>query len=321
MTGARIRATLLAAAVTAAVIYGLLALSDPAVLLDSLSRAEPGPLIAALMLVPVVQWLRAWRFALLMSGTPRLPERDMIRAATLLNFFNFLLPFRVGEASFPILMKRRYGMDYARATGILVLVRLMDACAVGALLCAAAAAAFDAPLWGWGRPALLTMSLIGVLGLLALPHIGGVIRRPSGLILGRWPRLQRLADGLMSGGAALRGAGGHLWAIGLTLAVWTALTAIAVLAMVSVDAGVGLAAALTASASANLAFALPITGIAGLGPTQAAWATALNLTGTPWETAIASALAGYAVFVSGALTLGGVALLVPTTGNGHENQA
>ena len=47
MTGARIRATLLAAAVTAAVIYGLLALSDPAVLLDSLSRAEAAPLVAA----------------------------------------------------------------------------------------------------------------------------------------------------------------------------------------------------------------------------------------------------------------------------------
>jgi len=153
-----------------------------------------------------------------------------------------------------------------------------------------------------------------------VPHIGGAMRHRSGLILGRWPRLQGLADGLMSGGTQLQGAAGHLSAIGLTLAVWAALTAIAVLAMIAVDGGVGTAAAVTASASANLAFALPITGIAGLGPAQAAWATALNLTGTPWETAIASALAGYAIFVSGALALGGLALLVPASG-GRENRA
>ena len=189
MTGVRIRATLLAAAVTAAVLYGLLALTDPAVLIDSLSQASPGPLIAAFLIVPVVQWLRAWRFALLMSGSSRLPDRDMVRAATLLNFFNFLLPFRVGEASFPIMMKRRYGMDYARATGILVLVRLMDACAVGALLCAAAAVAFDAPIWGWGRPTLIALSLLAAAGLILLPHMGEMMRNRSRAYLVRWPRI------------------------------------------------------------------------------------------------------------------------------------
>ena len=124
----------------------------------------------------------------------------------------------------------------------------------------------------------------------------------------------------MSGGAQLRSLSGHLSAIGLTLAVWIALTAIAILAMIAVDPAIDIAAALTASAANNLAFALPITGIAGLGPAQAAWATVLNLTGTPWETAIASALAGYAIFVSGALILGGLALLVPASRDGHQRQ-
>lgn len=321
MTGARIRATLLAAAVTAAVIYGLLALADPAALIDSLSRAAPAPLIAAFLIVPVVQWLRAWRFSLLMSGSPRLPDRDMVRAAALLNFFNFLLPFRVGEASFPILMKRRYGMEYARAAGMLVLARLMDACAVGALLCVAAAATFDAPLWGWGRPTFITLGVIAAACLLLLPYSGEVMRSRSGSLLSRWPRIHRLTDGLMSGGAQLRGMRGQLSAIGLTLGIWASLSVVAILAIAAVDPTVGVAAAMTASAANNLAFALPITGIAGLGPAQAAWATTLNLAGTPWDTAIASALAGYAIILSGALAVGGLALLMPASRERHENQA
>ena len=106
--------------------------------LRSLAGAAPAPLLFALLLVPLIQWLRAWRFGLMMSGSPQRPERLLIRTAVLLNLFNYLLPFRVGEASFPILMKRHYGMDYSRAAGILILVRLMDACTVVALLCAAA---------------------------------------------------------------------------------------------------------------------------------------------------------------------------------------
>lgn len=319
MTGSRIRATVFAAAVTAAVLYGLLALSDPAALGRSLGQASPWPLAAALLLIPVVQWIRAWRFGLLMSGTLRLPERDLVRTALLLNMFNFLLPFRVGEASFPILMKRRYAMDYSRSTGILILARLMDASAVGALLCAGAYGAFDAPLWGWGRPAFAVAGVLAMLVLIVLPHAGGVMRDRAGLLLNRWPRLHGLADGLMSGGAQLPGARGHVSAIGLTLAIWVTQACIAYLAVIAVDAGSSFPAALTAGAAANLAFALPITGIAGLGPAQAAWATALNLAGTDWDTAIASALAGYAVVLTGALVLGGLALATSAQrGNARE---
>ena len=96
----------------------------------------------------------------------------------------------------------------------------------------------------------------------------------------------------------------------LVAALYTCL-GIALLAVRAVDPGIGVASALTAGASANLAFALPITGIAGLGPAQAAWATALNLAGTGWDTAIATALAGHAIVLTGALVLGGIALVLP----------
>ncbi len=314
VTAARIRATLLAAAVTALVVYALLTLTDPAALRRSLAAAALGPLALALLTVPLIQWLRAWRFGLLMSGSLHQPDRTLLRTAALLNLFNYLLPFRVGEASFPILMKRHYGMDYSRAAGILILVRLMDACAVVAVLCAGAIAAFDSPLRGWDAPAFAITGGAAFLALISLPLAGDRMRRVLGPRLGRWPRVQALTEGLMSGGMELRQAGAYLTAILLTLAIWVAQAAMAWLAMIAIDPGIALAPAVTAGAAANLAFALPITGIAGLGPSQAAWATALNLAGTAWDTAIASALAGYAVAFGGALLLGGLALMVPAPG-------
>ena len=311
MTGARLRATLLAAAVTALVVYAVFALSDPAALRRSLAGAAPAPLLFALLLVPLIQWLRAWRFGLMMSGSPQRPERLLIRTAVLLNLFNYLLPFRVGEASFPIMMKQHYGMEYSRSAGILILVRLMDACAVGALLCVGAVATFDAPLWGWGDPTFALAGGASVLAFVLLPLAGHRMRRSSGLLLRRWPRLHGLADGLMSGSEHLQRSGLHVTVVVQTVAIWLAQAAMAYLAMIAVDPAIAIAPAITAGAAANLAFALPITGIAGLGPSQAAWATALNLTGISWDTAIASALAGYAVAFGGALALGVIAVIVP----------
>ena len=313
MTGARIRATLLAVLVTGVMVYGVLALAGPDALIDSLRQARPEPLAGALLLVPLVHWLRAWRFGLLMTGRPDLPEALLIRTSILLNLFNFLLPFRVGEASFPILMKRGYGMDYSRAAGILILVRLMDGCCVAALLCLAAAAIPTAsPVWGLGRAAIIVAGLLALAGFMALPHLGGALRGGTGRLLSRHSRLATVADGLISGGTRLQGASGHGAMLALTLAIWAGLTAIAVLAIAAIDPAIGFAPAVAASASSNLAFALPVTGIAGLGPAQAAWATALSLSGTPWQTAIASALAGYAVLLTGTLVLGGLALLLPS---------
>jgi hypothetical protein len=71
---------------------------------------------------------------------------------------------------------------------------------------------------------------------------------------------------------------------------------------------VGPAAALLGAAAGNLAFALPINGIAGLGPAQAAWVVATTWAGVPQPDAVLSALALHAVVLSNALLLGGLAL-------------
>ena len=60
------------------------------------------------------------------------------------------------------------------------------------------------------------------------------------------------------------------------------------------------------AAAGNIAFALPVNGIAGLGPAQAAWVLVTTWAGVPRADAIVSALALHAVVLGNALLLGGV---------------
>jgi hypothetical protein len=84
--------------------------------------------------------LRALRIYLAERAIPRDALFACLRLILLNNALNLLLPARSGEASFPILMSRWFGVDPARATGTLLWLRLLDLhvlATVGAV-CAAA---------------------------------------------------------------------------------------------------------------------------------------------------------------------------------------
>ena len=87
--------------------------------------------------------VRALRIYLAERDIPRGRYLACLRLILLNNAVNLLLPARSGEASFPILMNRWFGIDPARATGTLVWLRLLDlhvlatigaACAAGGWL-------------------------------------------------------------------------------------------------------------------------------------------------------------------------------------------
>jgi hypothetical protein len=61
------------------------------------------------------------------------------------------------------------------------------------------------------------------------------------------------------------------------------------------------------AAAGNVAFALPINGIAGIGPPQAAWVAATTYAGVPWTDAVLSALALHTVVLTNAIVLGAAA--------------
>jgi uncharacterized membrane protein YbhN (UPF0104 family) len=317
---------LLAAAITTVCLWFLL--TPPVLLaLGRLREAKPAPLLAAFACLALVQWLRAWRFAVLTSGRPRLPDAAMLAIALKLNFLNFVLPFRLGELSYPALMRQQYGHGLLRSAGVLLIARVFDLTTVLAILLGTAALAIGTPA---GQVALAIAALTSGLAPFALAGLG------AALLLRLGPRLSQRRHGLSPlgwGGRARLGAGlaGRLrrfqptaeqvarlagprhgllrLVVLLGFAIWLAFGLAAVLVASAVVDSVSPSAALLGAAAGNLAFALPVNGIAGLGPAQAAWVLATTWAGVPQPDAVVSALALHAVALSNALLLGGLALI------------
>jgi hypothetical protein len=294
----------LAALLTAAALWYLIEPGTLPQLRLALASADWWMLALAMALSAAVQWLRAWRFAIMTSGDLAFPDAALVRIAFQLNFFNFVLPFRLGELSYPVLMRRAYGQPLLDAAGVLLLARLFDLCTVGAILLGTAA---WLGLAGTGTAALLLA--LGAAALALLPAILVLAAEAAGPLLSRLPLMRSLARPLAATTAALRTRPARLAAIGLSFAVWLTFGVLAVLTANAVVDGIFPAVALLGASAGNLAFALPINGIAGLGPSQAAWVAALSQAGVPWADAVISALALYAVVLASALLFGGIAMI------------
>ncbi|NJO23434.1 MAG: hypothetical protein HC868_11470 [Sphingomonadales bacterium] len=148
----------LALAVTAACLWFLLTPDILKALGRVAGEARPLPILVAFALVALVQWLRAWRFSVMTAGTVALPDMGLVRIALQLNFLNFVLPFRLGELSYPVLMRRRYGHGLLRSAGVLLLARLFDLATVVSILLGAAAVLH---LVGGSGDALLGLGALG----------------------------------------------------------------------------------------------------------------------------------------------------------------
>jgi hypothetical protein len=278
--------------------------------LENLAANANWPMLAlATALTALVQWLRAWRFAIMTNTTFALPGWPLVRIAFQLNFLNFTLPFRLGELGYPVMMRRAYGQPIAGALGVLLLARLFDLFTVGAI------SLFMAAVLGLAGTSAGSLALGAGAAVLAAA--------PVALVLGAGaarPLLKNLpADGGLARALepSLTSLGAHhaqLAAIGLSFAIWLLFGGLAALAAAAVTSAVPLAVAMLGASAGNIAFALPVNGIGGLGASQAAWAFAVSRAGVAWSDAVISAFALYAVTLAGALVFGGLASIsgVPT---------
>ena len=285
-------------AIAASAILLIWFVSDPLFgsVLDLLHRLRPGPLLLAVALIPLLQWLRGWRFSILLRRSADLPCQRHFRLAAQLSFLNLVLPFKIGDFSFPLLARKTVGAPLLRGTVAIVWCRLNDLCVTLAILSFSGALLIAPDRHPGYRPTLIA---VGVAWLL-LP----LVLAPATRVLRSWRCFGRVLDGLPDGVQLQHGRGP---ALALTLAIWSTHSLIGYLAVAAVVDGASMVATAFAGAASNLAFALPITGVAGLGPPQAAWAAALHLSGASWEIAIATALLMY-----GCILLGAMLTVAPT---------
>jgi hypothetical protein len=219
---------------------------------------------------------------------------------------------RLGELSYPVLMRRHLGYGLLHSGGVLLMARLFDLATVGAILLGAAAAL---DVWPGGGRALLVLGAVG-LGVAPLGlTVGGLAVRPH---LASLPRIGDAAARLTAGLEAIGGYAAGLTAVALSLAIWLVFGLAAILVAGATVATVPPAAAILGGAAGNIAFGLPINGIAGIGPSQAAWVAATTWVGVPWDDAVVSALALHALVLTNAVVLGALAMIGSAAPHGRK---
>jgi uncharacterized membrane protein YbhN (UPF0104 family) len=206
-----------------------------------------------------------------------------------------VVPFRGGEAAFPLLLRRTFGTPLGRAVASLFWFRLQDALVVAVLAVV---------VWP-GLP--LALRVAGVAALVAgawyLPRWA---RAPHERAAGRplAAKLGKLRDAFAESTRHARY--GWLW----TVANWSvklAVQAWLLAALLPAELATGAAGAL----GAELAAILPVQGVAGFGTYEAGAAAALLPNGIDFERGLQAALVLHLFVIGCALAAGALAWLAP----------
>lgn len=275
---------------------------DRGALAAGLRGVDLGWLAVAVALAWLVPFWRAARLRRLLPAATAVAPGACWRIVAEALLWAFVLPFKLGELSLPVLLHRRLRIGPAAAAGLFLLVRLADLLVLLGFLALGLAASPLLP----ERPVLRGLAW----GAGAVLAFGPVLLVLVGAALG--PALQARLPWLAAALVGVRQARSPGGLIALTLTtwgIWATHLALAAAAVLAASATAGPAAILLASAAGNLAFALPVTGALGLGPQQVAFATALDLGGVGWEMAVLAALATYVAVLVAALTAGVAAWL------------
>ncbi|GAA6145318.1 lysylphosphatidylglycerol synthase transmembrane domain-containing protein [Thalassolituus maritimus] len=255
-------------------------------ILDSWRAVPPQQLAIGLLLMLVSYLLRAVRFHDFFATYTRGSFLPLLRITVLHNFFNNLLPMRSGEASFPLLMKQRYGIPYRHSTPALLWLRLLDLYVLLAL-------AFISlqTLTPWG---VETRVVIAVLVLMA-PMLALLLQQKLRIYLAGGTGWKATLHDLMVAlpDHPLTFARALLWTVinwALKLAVFAWL--------LSVFTGLPLSSSWSGATTGELSSVLPIHGLAGAGTYEAGVMAGL----LPWgieKTAALAAAVNLHLFVLG----------------------
>lgn len=250
----------------------------------TLVLAPPRAWAGVLVLMIAVAGLRFLRLRTALGAPPPL---ETFNAAALHGSAAALLPGKLGELVLPLVVRRLTGQSILAGAGLLVFFRALD---FAALVAAAAVAGMLA-----GGPAPLLAAIL--LAALAAPYLlHALARRPLGRKGGVWSLLANAAD--IAGRLSIA----RIATIfALTLAVWGALWAAALVAADGAGLSASAAIAGLALAAASAAFASPVNGIANAGPFEAAFAGVYAAFGHAAAPALAAAILVHACAVAAPL--------------------
>ena len=166
-------------AISALSIAILLTIVDIHAALAALARANPLPLTAILVIIPVQLTLRAfrWRYLLPSRDDGSRPGVAALAPILAIGYLgNTVMPARLGEPIRAYLVARRERLDFATTLGSIVIERAVDVATLAGIALLAAAAA-GAP--AWMRAGTTIVAAVGLTVIVLL--LSGILPR-----LGRW---------------------------------------------------------------------------------------------------------------------------------------
>lgn len=217
--------------------------------------------------------LRAYRIYELVLRSRSVAFFAVIKLSALHQFANNLLPMRLGEVVFPLLLKRYFGIRFSRGFARLIWLRVLDLAIMGGvatLLVLASVSMF----YRWGVLGLGVLALVWFVllhkALLSrsqkLRNIVNVLAQTAPVDVAQWLRLL-------------------LW----TVIAWGLKLAAITLIIVSF-ADVGFDGALAGALGAELSGILPLHGLAGAGSYEAAFFAGMALLKSPSNELLAVAV-------------------------------
>ena len=209
--------------------------------------------LVALALLLGTYVLRTWRIYDYFPKETGGHFGTLLRLVQVHNLLNVMLPFRTGEASFPLLMRREFDVPLARGTSALLVMRLFD---LHALLAAAGTglALQTGKVWAW---ALWLLFLL-------LPAVAFALRGHAFRLFAKVLPVKagKLLDEVEAGLPFDAGAFARAW--GATLVNW--FTKIAVLAWIlGLLGGLSIAPSFGGALGGELSSVLPVHAPAGVG--------------------------------------------------------
>lgn len=273
-------------------------------LVTALSRLSPGVLFIAIGGFGISYLLRALRIHDEFRADARGRYPACLRIVLIHNAMINVVPFRGGEAAFPLLLGQTFGTPLGRAVASLFWLRLQDAFVVMGL---AALAWPGLPLW------LRALAVAGVI--VAAWWLPRWARQPHDWQQGRplTARLARLRDAFAETTRHARY--GWLW----TLANWSVKLLVQAYVLAAVLPG-ALSTGAAGALGAELAAILPIQGVAGFGTYEAGAAAAMLPAGVALADGLKAALALHLFVIASAVIAGGIAWLFPTHGPDRQQK-
>ncbi len=116
-------------------------------------------LIPSVLLYVLAYFFRAKRFNTMIKG---ISTRDMFAVMCVHTFFNNVMPFRSGEASFPIILKKIFSIDTPTSTASLVMARILDLITVSLLFLLSTTSCMSVKTAFYAIPIATIVILIGI---------------------------------------------------------------------------------------------------------------------------------------------------------------